>query len=240
MTERWSFYIDVEGFRSFLADDKMRAVRSLGELMRAIFRVGRNCYPDEIDRICAHQFGDGFIVIGDHHEQSLDRCVAIAVAVMRHVAASGAYTKTAIAEGDLADVQGWYPDEVLACRETEGHRISMHMGLMTITSVMGTALTRTVRLGEAEKGPLLLVPTEMSDRIDESIPRRPLPKRPEVTSVDWVHMESPLLEFIQATAGLDSEPPRVLEENLTRYCGENSVGDRWRSSVRELLGVASA
>ena len=93
--ERWSFYIDVEGFRSFLDDDKMKAVRSLGELMRAIFRVGRNCYPDEMERICAHQFGDGFIVIGDHHEESLDRCVAIATAIMRHVAAHGAYTKAA-------------------------------------------------------------------------------------------------------------------------------------------------
>ena len=110
MSDRWSFYIDVEGFRSFLDDDRMRAVRLLGELMRAIFRIGRNCYPDEVERICAHQFGDGFIVIGDHHEESLDRCVAIATAIMRHVAANGAYAKAAIHEGELADVQGWYPD----------------------------------------------------------------------------------------------------------------------------------
>ena len=111
---------------------------------------------------------------------------------------------------------------------------------MTITSVMGTALTRTVRLSEAEKGPLLLAPTEMSGRIDESISRQPLPNRPEVMSIDWLHLESPILEYIQTTAGLDSEPPQVLEENLARYCRENSVGDRWTLSVRDLLGVASA
>ncbi len=90
-------------------DEKSRAVSSLGELMRVIVRIGRRCYPGELDRICAHQFGDGFIVIGDHHEDSLDRCVAIAAAVMRHVAANGAYTKAAIAEGDLADVRGVVP-----------------------------------------------------------------------------------------------------------------------------------
>lgn len=236
MTEQWSFYVDVEGFRSFLADDKLRAVKSLGELMRALFRIGRHCYPDEVNRICAHQFGDGFIVIGDHYEESLDRCVAIAVAAMRHVASSGAYTKAAIAEGDLAGVQGWYPDEVMACRES-GHRVSLHMGLMTITSVMGTALTRTVQLGESATGPLLLVHTEKASRVDGSIPRQPLPAKPDVTSIDWVHMESPLLEFIQTTAGLDSPSPAAIEEGLARYCDENQVGDGWKANVHDLFGV---
>ena len=69
---------------------------------------------------------------------------------------------------------------------------------MTITSVMGTALTRTVRLSEAEKGPLLLAPTEMfKTRIDDSLPRQPLPDRPDVMWIDWLHLESPVLDFIR-------------------------------------------
>lgn len=43
MSERWSIYIDIEGF-SALWDMEARVLSSLGELMRSIFLIGRQCY----------------------------------------------------------------------------------------------------------------------------------------------------------------------------------------------------
>ena len=118
MEERWGVYLDVEGFRAILAANELRAVHSLGEMMRAIFRIGRRCYPQSPEAITAHQFGDGFIVMSWAHEPSLDRCAAITVAIMRHMAGNGGYARAAIAEGDLADVQGCYPEEVMSAGKT--------------------------------------------------------------------------------------------------------------------------
>jgi hypothetical protein len=242
VAERWGIYIDVEGFRSFVGLEQLRAMHALGDLMVAIFRVGRHCYPEPPDRITAHQFGDGFIVMSDSHEQLLDRCVAIAAAVMRHVAMSGSYARAAIAEGDLADVQGCYPDEVMSCRESNcSHRISLHMGLMTITTVMGTALTRAVALAEAGKpcssGPLLLIESDKCGRLGSSVPRQAVPGCPEIASIDWVHMRSPLLAAVQDAAALNNPSPPELEADLSRYCDENQVASKWRANVYELLNV---
>ena len=242
MGERWGIYVDVEGFRSFLDSEQLRAMHALGDLMVAIFRIGRKCYPEPPDRITAHQFGDGFIVMSDSHEQSLDRCLAIAAAMMRHVAASGSYARAAIVEGDLADVQGCYPDEVMSCRDSQcTHRISLHMGLMTITTVMGTALARAVALAEAGKpcssGPLLLIESEKCARIDSSIQWRTVPGHPEAASIDWVHMQSSLLTSIQDAATLSSPSPPELEAGLARYCDANQLGGKWRANVYDLLNV---
>jgi hypothetical protein len=240
MAERWSFYIDVEGFRFFLAQDKPQAVNSLGELMCAIFRIGRLCYPTPPDRLFAHQFGDGFIVVGNQHEESLDRCAAVATAVMRHVATSGCFCRAAIAEGELADIQSCYPDEVMSCRE-DSHRVSLGRGLMTFTSVMGTALTRTVGLSEKGKphssGPLLLASAGSASRIDRSVPRQPIPRCPAVVSIDWVHMESAFLDSLQTGGCLNRPSPSELEHGLARYCDENRVRPKWKANVRDLLGV---
>ena len=88
MSDRWAIYIDISGFGA-LWEQGDKALWSLGQLMLAIFRIGRRCYPEPPDRLFAHQLGDGFVVVSDFHEPCLERCTAIAVALMRHVAASG-------------------------------------------------------------------------------------------------------------------------------------------------------
>ena len=147
MSDRWSIYLDIEGFGA-LWESEDRVIWSLGELMRAILRIGRRCYPDVPERLFAHQFGDGFIVVSDHHEKSLERCVTIAVAIMRHVAASGRFVRGAIGEGEMSDISGCYPKEVLGFLEDD-HTICLEAGLMTITPVMGSALIRAVRTDKA-------------------------------------------------------------------------------------------
>src|SRR3546814_9250255 len=44
--------------------------------------------------------------------EALDRCVAIAVALMRHIATSGCLARAAVAEGDFADYSGCWPKEI--------------------------------------------------------------------------------------------------------------------------------
>ncbi len=232
--EPWCIYIDVEGFSALLDKDHVRAYRALGEMMRAIFRIGRYCYaPLSPDLLCAYQFGDGFVIMSDWHEQSLDRCVAVAGAIMCHVAgASGCYTRAAIAEGELADIQGCYPDEVMQ-EMKDGCKIWLREGLMVITSVIGEGLTRTYGLAgkgkPASSGPLLIISECDATRVDASVPRSLIPGPDGLVSIDWVHMKSELLSAIQQQAGLEAPSLADIEVSLASYCAEQPVKAEWVS-----------
>lgn len=235
VSDRWSVYLDIEGF-SALWDKEDRVLWSLGELMRAIFRLGCLCYPREPDRLFAHQFGDGFLVVSNFHEESLERCATIAVAVMRHVARIGHLARAAISEGELADIQGCYPKEVLDCLVRD-HTVSLHSGLMTITPVMGTALIRAVGVGKvAPRGPLLTIHSSKSCRLGSAVPVEPIPDT-DLASIDWVHMESELLASLQVNASLYAPAPADLELLLDNYCQQHSPPDEWRASVYKFLHV---
>lgn len=241
MSDRWSIYIDIEGFSTGWDKDN-HVLWSLGELMRAIFRIGQNCCPRDYDRLFAHQFGDGFIVVSDFHEESLERCIAIAVALMRHVAASGCFARAAIAEGEFSDIKGCYPDEVLKNADERHHVVWMGAGLMTIIPVMGTALIRAVSVDKAApKGPLLIAELSKSERFGSDAPWQALPKRnleaKDVVSIDWVHMTSKHLSVLQEEAPLSSPSSSDLEARLRDYCSRGDVPVEWRANAVQYLNV---
>lgn len=234
---RWAINIDIEGF-SLLWEKEDQVLRSLGELMLAIFRIGRNCYPGSPERLFAHQLGDGFFVVSDFYEDSLERAITIGTAIMQHVANSGRFTKAVIAEGELSDIQSCYPKEVL--KELEGdHTVSLEMGLMTIFPVMGTALINSYKLAEkSPKGPLLLLEKSMSDRIPPEIAFRGIQGYDNLISVDWVHMDTQLLRKIQSCAGLHAPGAEYLEKILHNYCADHGLTGEWVINMRTLLDVA--
>jgi hypothetical protein len=237
VSDRWSIYIDIDGFSAGWEKDNT-VLWSLGKLMEGIFRVGNKCCPRTSDRLFAHQFGDGFIVVSDFHEESLERCVTIAVALMRHVAANGSFARAAIAEGDLSDIKGCYPREVVGY---EGDlTVPLGEGIMTISPVMGTALTRAVYVDKkAKPGPLLLADPSKKERLGSAVPYRKIPRRDcqekHLLSIDWVHMNSELLCEVQARAQLQCLAAADLQRRLKEHCEHGGVPDDWRKSVYEFL-----
>ena len=113
MSGRWSIFVDLEGFSELWNRGEDQILWSLSELMHSIFLIGGHCFPDSPERLFAHQLGDGFVIVSEFHEYSLDRCTTIAIAIMRHVAATGRLARGAIAEGSFSDIQGCYPKEIL-------------------------------------------------------------------------------------------------------------------------------
>src|SRR3546814_2392541 len=101
--------------------------------MSGIYAIGNKVYTDDGDRLFAHQFGDGFVIVGDFHEEALDRCVAIAVALMRHIATSGCLARAAVAEGDFADYSGCWPKEIR--QRSEAHTSELQSLMRTSYAV---------------------------------------------------------------------------------------------------------
>jgi len=233
--ERWSIYIDIEGF-SALYGQEDQILQSLGVLAEGILFIGRKCYPKTPERLFAHQTGDGFIIVREFGAEMLEQPLAIAMALLRHVAASGRFAKAAISQGEFTDVRGCYPSSVRDAARDNGH-LDLGEGLMTLFPVMGMALIRAFKLAEnSPSGPLLTVATTERHRIPDGVVVRET-NNPDVISIDWIHSPLPLAESLARTARLNSPPVDHLESALRSYCHEQKLKPDWVSNVGTLLGI---
>ena len=230
---RWAIYIDIQGFGA-LWDKEDKAILALGELMRAIYRIGKICFPNFPDRLFAHQFGDGFIIVSDFEEETLERCVTIAIALLRHVSSTDCFAKAVIVEGAMMDIKGLYPDEVMDNLNSNS-LVDLGAGLMTIVPVMGTALIRGVKLDKnPPKGPLLIIEKEKIDRLPQGLSTSDAGE--EVVSINWITYQSDLLSDIQRRANLKTPSHIEMEESLLRYCKENEKNlEEWVKNVHKYL-----
>lgn len=232
MSGRWAIHIDVEGFGSKW-NDTMEAFRGLNSLMQGIFWIGSRVYPEPPERIFAHQFGDGFLIVSDFHEENLGRAVLVGIALLRHVLCNGAVAKAAISEGELSDVQGCYPPEVTTQRDNGN--VLMGAGLMTVFSVMGTALIHAVTLDkQSPSGPLLTIGASNLDRIPPQARTHQIDEK--IVAVNWLRSEPEGLRELQTTAGFKccSEDERIAQ--LRSYITANDgLKDEWKSNAAQYL-----
>ena len=233
-------------------------------MMRGIYAIGNNSYPNDRERLFVHQMGDGFAIVSDFGESSLDRPIAIASALMRHVTTTGTFAAAAIAEGDFADILGIYPEEIFsgnnaAMRIDMGRgvtpgwieglipiprrtkRVEMGGGSMTLFTVMGTAFIRAYGIGEeAPSGPFLTIAEAQRDRITDSVKSQATSGRKgqSLCSIDWLQYESEHLRHIRRTAGIHVPSFPELQLAIKDYCKHYpSIGDKWSDDLRELLEI---
>jgi len=72
-------------------------------------------------------------------DQALDRCVAIAVVLMRDVVRPGSLARATVDEGDFADYSKFWPKEIRQeiARTQSEDTMSLGTGIMTLLPVMG-------------------------------------------------------------------------------------------------------
>ncbi|MBX3663812.1 MAG: hypothetical protein KF804_15280 [Burkholderiales bacterium] len=232
---RWSFWIDVEGFSTIYRDNDGHALQAIGLLMEAIYKIGSTIYSKAPDRFFVHQFGDGFVVVSDFPESSAERPVAIAISLMRHLIASGVACKVSVSCGGFADVAGFYPRAV-SDQSTDGYRVPIGEGLMTIIPVMGTALIASHKLAEKRKGAVLI----LDNTCFKFVPKELIIRKANPSTVDWVHSNSELAGRISIAAGLSFLDSLATETSLRAYLDANKGGvtDEWIASTVECNGLA--
>jgi hypothetical protein len=233
---RWCIYIDIEGFGKLYGKDDI-VIFALHDLMEAIFLIGKNCYPNSPNRIFAHQTGDGFAIVSDFHAESLEVPVAISIALLRHVAADGRFAKASIGEGDFADITGLYPDCVRDAR-INGGSVRMGEGIMTLFTVMGTALINAHRIGkDSPSGSLLNVACSNRNRL----PAECIVKEVEIgnlLSIDWVHSQMSLVSQIQERANLKTPTNELIVVLFDQYKLNQNPPRHWVESTAQLLNLS--
>ena len=211
---RWSIWIDIEGFSVLYNKDLPKAITALSKLTEAVYLVGSQLFSKYPMRLFIHQFGDGFVIVSDFAEHSPKRPIAICIAIMRHLLKLGIITKSAISSGDFSDIRSCYPDSVMRHVTNDGH-INLGDGVMTITTVMGTSFIASHKLSNRMHGALLLIDTSKFNQL----PEYQLTGEPELSSIDWIHDEEKLVKTISNKCGLFYVPNSTHKCNLTwLYC----------------------
>ncbi len=231
---RWCIWIDLEGFAARYPREAAAALRALRRLMLAVFRIGSRVYSRDGERLFAHQLGDGLAIISNSHEESLDRCLAIAVALMRDVSSTGFFARAGVAEGDFMDFG--VPNEVRVQGGRDSLAPRMGDGLLTTTPVMGLALVSAVKMQEARaKGPLLLCDASLAPRVPATFPSWRPGLCSSAIAIDWVRASSPLIASIAEGADLISPGPDQIAARLRDYCAASrGLSRRWKASAMRL------
>lgn len=235
MGNRWSIYIDIEGFGALYETDD-QILLSLGELMEGIYLIGSHCYIETPDRLFAHQTGDGFAVVSEFGANSLEIPVAITIALMRHVSAGGRFAKATIAEGSFGDISGCYPTSVRDARDENG-RVRLGRGIMTLFPTMGTALIHAVALAKkSPSGALLTLSHEASSRLPGGCVVHEIADL-KLISLDWVNSSFPLVSEIQAKSGLQAPTPAELKRHFINYFHMPGVKEEWKANSNWYLSL---
>ncbi len=231
---RWSIWIDVEGFSALYRVNEARAIQVLGELMESLFNIGTTVFSRSPDRLFIHQFGDGFVIVSDFPEARPDRPIAVCLAVMRHLLIRGIVTKAAISGGGFSDVGSRYPETVLKASKDRRH-VNLGEGLMTIIPVMGTALITAHKLAAQRSGAVLLLDPLIFAEVPSDVSIQPgLP-----AVVDWVHSNRPQVVEICQAAGLINVEAPIAEACLRRYIHANrtKLSKEWVRSTLESVNM---
>ncbi len=240
MDNRWAIYIDIEGF-SALYPEGNDALWGLNKLMLAIHRIGKHVFPEPPNRLFVHQLGDGFLIVSDFHEESLDRAALIATVLMKFITSFGIFSRATIAEGGLSDIKGCYSNEVMdSCDNNDWSTSRMGAGLMTIFPVMGTALINAVGIDKrSPKGPLLTMPSCYKSRLSHPFVSIDIPDS-ELISIDWIHTDLVGLSEISKKALLKYPSPENLEKLVGNYINKHKLPPEWKESCVTFLGVTNA
>ena len=233
--DRWSIYIDIEGFSSTNSEDA-QAVLSLGALMEGIRSIGSRCYPESPHRLFAHQLGDGFVIVGEFGWPSLEQPSTIAIALLRTVLSAGGVAKAAISEGEFSDIVGCYPKTIQKLYyDANCGAFSIGGGLMTILPVMGTALINSFKLLHSEhtpSGSILVLKKNLSSRLPQGVPFQ---ESGNLSLIDWVHASYPELFSTITKAQLPNLDVAKMETILQRYIKSNDLQSDWIANTKQYL-----
>lgn len=240
-SQPWGIWIDIEGFGNLWTAGQL-ALEGLTHLTRLIFALGTHCYPHPPERLFAHQIGDAFYVASDFHEASLDRCAAIAVALMRGMTNIGCVARASIAEGPLADYAGCRPPEVRAhaARDGDTDVVRLGDGIMTLQAAMGQGMINAHVLDKSSgtKGSILTIAGANRPRLSEGFIGRPLDGAAGIQALDWVHSTSPLIDGIAARAGFGGDDPQELALRLKAYVERHGMKREWSEPTLRYAGLA--
>jgi len=232
--ERWAIYIDVEGFSNMFRRDRALARQALMTLTEGVRRVFNQFPTCEHERVFAHAFGDGYLILSDFPEVPIDRAIAVATGLQQFLLTRGFVGRAGVSCGDFMDIQ----EDLNAALATADarHEGDPPAGVMTVGTVMGDALINAYKVQEDTiSGPMLFLEPSLRDHITDDAMCFLQDRRRSVV-IDWLRSTCPHLDRVRVILDLDVFGGARLFDQLRRYLGENKKLSReWRHNTEVLI-----
>ena len=232
---RWSIYIDIEGFSYFYKANQGKAFQSVGLLINHIYNLGKKVYNGETNSLFVHQLGDGFVIVSLNGAQDINNAIIIAITLMRLLLVNSYMTPAAISIGDFSDVVGCYPKQI----QDEYHKeetIRIGHGVLRIFPVTGSSLINSWKLlSSSNSGPLLSLDSELFKFVNIA-GLIILESNERITEIDWLNSKINEIEKI----GKILEYQEISNNNFLRirfsdYLKENKLSEKWLKSASKML-----
>jgi len=239
---RWSIYVDIEGFTPIFKDNEDQAIFLLGKLIEYIWKIGSGVYYNETQRLFIHQYGDGFVIVSNGYEEDIIRPICISIFLMQIMLINNGTARIGISEGSFQDILSCYPE----CVRKEAHRsnensrctggLQVGAGIMKFQQVMGSTFVNAVALNNiTKKGPLLLIDALFRNRFN-SQGINILYENENYLEIDWIHSNNSELERIYGTLSIDKPASSELERNLRQYIQNNDLHQDWIINSNIIIG----
>lgn len=231
--ERWSIFVDVEGFSKLYPQDLARAFRPLRDMMEVIYLIGTRFCPNAPNRLFVHHIGDGLLIVSDYPFRTPEIPIAISVILLRKATMAGGMAKAAISQGDFGDVQSLYP-EIIASKRGASNAVRLGEGLMSFFPVMGSALINAYRLSGSLSGSLLILDSDIKAGVPDGIMKTK--SEPTFDVLDWVHASTPEIEEVLTATKIGLDPLSEIESKVRQYIKLNdaSLPPIWKSNTLSL------
>lgn len=186
------------------------------------------------DRLFAHQFSDGFLLLQDDWRPTIDRSLAIAIGLMRYLLNWGFVGRAGIATGDFSDISSLF--EIV--QEEANHHVQRAEpdGVMTTASVMGDALINAYNVQTNDlSGPLLFVHPALRDRISDQqlCTQEDSSKR---LVIDWFRSDVPSLDEVLSILEIKWHTTETLTNNLRAHVNAHpSLSASWKENAHLLI-----
>ncbi len=231
----WAMFIDIEGFSHIylnqFENDALMQLRKFSRGLKKIF----DAYDQEDSRLFVHGIGDGFLVLPDFGDPTLERPLSIAMALMQNQLLNGGILKVGISWGTLADIQGVYPDQIR-------QKNLLQRGIFRLWPVMGDALIRSHQIANSASGPLLIVDNDVSKYLPNNTPKY-------FTYSKWLEMDwladnipltNSLLPLLLGVRHNNLPQKNDFKDQLRRYISLNkslSKNNNWIKSANTMLSM---
>jgi len=237
MINRWSIYIDVEGFSKIYKENEGKAHYGVSLLASHIYNFGNKVYNDEFNSLFAHQLGDGFVIVSLNNEKNIDSALLAAITLMRLMLVKGYMTKAAISIGNFADVMACYP-KFIQDEYYKNEIIKIGHGVLRVFPVMGSALINSWKLlDKTPSGPKLTLDFSLKEnvKLDGLIYGE---SNNKFIEINWLHSKLIALEKIGKILDYtEISNINFLKIRFEDYLENNDLSFNWSNNARKILKI---
>jgi len=230
----WVMHADIQGFKKLHQDNYIKAYEAVDDLLCDVDEIIYSVPSSDDAMPQCHHLGDGVIispVTRYDPDFTMERPIAMAIALHRLSLSRGILLKIAFGEGDVGDVKSCY--RKFNERMERQVQLTKLGGILTVSPILGDGYIDAHKIACYGHGPVLIMRKGLY--YQWAMPETKSIISHDYVSIDWLHSTFKVAEELLVKLGHSSNT-EILEEKLIQYIENNgNLTEIWQKSALHLL-----